>query len=283
MAQSDDYRDEKEKQPDVPGKSVRTIAASLSVVAILVLSTLFYFVFLYPFEESEMTMTELVEKANDRNGDGIPDDYFPYADGDTVIVRDTIAGAQISSFEVNESYTAEWVYLEFSYNGRKWKAYYQFGISVTLLDVSLCSYGLGDWIRLKGMIREYVMGGHQWETIDWTLADEDERPHEPWLELTATQVSPKKWGIVVSGCEDSCKLLHYEIILRKYGFGWDWMEPPGHGTTTRFLEFWDLDKDGYLSAGDKIYVEVEDEGEYTVEIYFHDREMASVAFTCEGP
>lgn len=283
MALPDDGWNSEEKRHGITRKSVRTIAASLSIMAILLLSTVFYFVLLYPLEDSHLTMTELVEKANDRNGDGIPDDYFPYADGDTVIVRDIIVSARFTSFEVNESYTAEWVSLGFPYTGKRWKDYYRQDISITLHDLSICSYGLGDWITLKGTVGEYTIGGIPWADIFWTLADEDEGPNEPWVELNATQVSEKTWDITISGCNESCKLAHYEIVLKKYGFGWDWMEPPGHGTTTRYLEFWDLDRDGYLSTGDKFYVEVDDDGEYTVEIYFHDHEMASVAFTCEGP
>jgi len=271
------------EQTDVSATNMRRVAASMTVAVILVLSTLFYFVFFYPLEESHLTLTEFVEKAKDTNGDGVPDDYFPYADGDSVIVRDIIVGARFGSFVVNESYTFEWWHLTFSYDGKKWRDYYHGQITVNLVNVSLCSYGLGGWIMLRGEIREYSMGGIPWASVEWTPAEEDAPVTEPQVELNITQVSPKKWGIVVSGCDNNCKLMHYEFVLRKYGFGWDWMEPPEHGKTTMLMEFWDMDRDGYLSTGDKVYVEVEDEGDYSFEVFFHDQEMASVSFTCEDP
>lgn len=265
----------------VPRGRSKKVTIALAIVTIIVLSALFYLVFSYPFEHSPMTMTQFIDSARDTNGDGYPDDYFPYKEGENVTVRDRIAG-----FDYDFLFEYGRWGLKFSYNGKKRKEFYAWrdGISAYLYDnVSLCSYGLGDWITLEGTIEKSEYYGMTFEHVAWSVAEETGPFNLPSVDLNLTQVSPEVWSIEVSDCNNSCKLMHFEVVLRRYGYGWDWLKGLEHGKKSTSMEFWDIDRDEYLSTGDKIYVEPWQDGEYEIAVFFHNEELETVSWEYYTP
>lgn len=250
------------------------------VVTILVLASTFYFVFSLSSDKSLMTMTEFVDRARDTDEDGIPDDYIGFEPGDSVLVRDEIIDVHYHSW----IYFDEWT-LYFSYEGKRWKEYYEDrgGIWVNIFgNLSLCSYGLGDQITLNGTILLMAWGGYTYEYVDWNVAEETEPMNPPSIEVNFTQTSPLGVRVDITGCNNTCKLMHWDAVLRRYTLPWDWLYVFEHGKRSLYMEFWDMDDDGYLSTGDILYANVEEEGDYELVILFHDTELASVSWT-SGP
>jgi hypothetical protein len=259
---------------------VKKIVIVASIVTILVLASIFYIVFSFSSDRSPMTMTEFVDTARDTNDDGLPDNYVGFEPGDSVLIHDEIVDVSYHSWV----YYDEWR-LFFSYEGKRWKEYYEDsgGISVYIWgNISLCSYGLGDWITLNGTVLLMAWGGHTYEYIDWNIAEETEPMDPPSIEVNLTQTSPMGVRVDITGCNNTCKLMHWDAVLKKYTLPWDWLYVLEHGKQSLYMEFWDMDSDGCLSTGDIIYANVEEEGDYELVILFHDTELASVSWT-SGP
>ncbi|MCJ2563148.1 MAG: hypothetical protein LN417_03550, partial [Candidatus Thermoplasmatota archaeon] len=258
--------------------SRKTWAVLIAVVvsSAAVLSTVSYFVFFGESEQSMMTMTQLVDKMRDADGDGIPDEFIPYDEGDNVTVRDQLIGYEYSEFGFGVLYT-----LKFSYTGEKWKdAYGLMGYVPAFLwtNASLCSYGDGDWITLNGTIEVYEWNDSRTELVNWSVVG-DIGPFElPSIELNLTHVSNTTWRVVVSGGTLECKLWHFDFVLRKYGLGMDWINQPEHGERSIYMEFWDIDKDGCLSEGDVLYAMPDEEGDYDLAVFYHSDELANVSW-----
>lgn len=249
------------------------IIVSLAVV----LSTVSYFVF-FSVSEQTMTMTQLVDKMRDTDGDSFPDEYIPYDEGDNVTVRDQLIGYQYVG--------RNWSWLEFPYTGTKWKDIYGIigYVSASVRTASsLCSYGQGDWVTLNGTVEVYEWNGNRTELMNWTLVG-DTGPFElPSIELNLTQVSESTWRVTPSNCTTECRLWHFDFLLRKYTLGMDWIQQLEHGKRSIYMEFWDNDRDGCLSVGDVLYINPEEAGDYEVALLFHSDELYSVSWTFDGP
>lgn len=261
-------------------RRTKGVLIALLISLAVVLSAMFYFVFLYESEEFPMTMTQLTDKMRDTDGDDLPDEYIPYDEGDNVIVRDRLIGIEYHEF------FGGYFTLKFSYTGEKWKDVYGlWGYVPAYLhtNASLCSYGEGDWITLNGTIEVYEWNGSRTELVNWSMVG-DTIPFElPSVELNLTQVSETTWRVVVSNCTLECKLCHFKVVLKRYGFGMDWLQQLEHGERSMYMEFWDIDKDGCLSEGDVIYVEPAEEGDFEVALFYHNDELATVSWEFGGP
>ncbi|MEE9506591.1 MAG: hypothetical protein V3V98_05535 [Thermoplasmata archaeon] len=256
-------------------RRAKWIAAALSISAAVILSATVY-IFFYEAERGPMTMTQLVDKMIDVDGDGIPDQYVPYDEGDNVTVRDRLIGYEYSDFGAGVLHT-----LKFSYTGEKWRdTYGLIGYVWASIwgNASICSYGVGDWITLAGTVEEYEWDNTTTELINWSVVGEPDPFEIPSLELNLTRVSNSTWRIEISDCNMDCKFWHFEFLLKRYGFGWDLMEPPEHGKRSTYMEFWDIDRNGCLSEGDLLYVTPEEEGDYEVMVSFQSVELADVSW-----
>jgi hypothetical protein len=224
-------------------------------------------------------MTQLADKMIDDDDDGFPDQYVPYDEGDRVTVRDRLTGFGYSDFGLGAHLT-----LHFSYDGEKWgDTFGQFGIRAHVWgNASLCSYGMGDWITLTGTVEAYEWGNTTYELISWSIVGEPDIFEVPSIELNLTQVSNDTWRIDISDCNMDCKLWHFKVLLKRYGFGWDLIDPPEHGRRSNLMEFWDVDSNGCLSEGDILFVMPEEEGDYEVMVSFQSVELAEVSWEHPG-
>lgn len=260
-------------------QSRKTWAVLIAVILSLsgILSAFTYLVFFGESEQSMMTMTQLVDKMRDTDGNGIPDDYIPYGEGDNVTVRDQLIGYEyVDAGDLGLSYS-----LEFPYTGKKWKDFYGilgFVYTVVITNSSLCAYGYGDWITLTGAVETYGIDGTGTEFVNWTVFEDPGPFRVPSIGLSIVQVSNATWRIVPSNCTVNCKLWHFDFVLRKYGLGMDAIMRPEHGERSIYMEFWDIDKDGCLSEGDVLYVMPHDEGDYEVAVFHHSDELAGVSW-----
>lgn len=259
----------------------RTLAVLVAVALVLAvaLPTVVFFVFFTEREEPFMTVSQLYDDWTDTDGDDWPDDFASFNEGDNVTVRDRIVELSHSGFSGS-------AYIHFPYTGKKWNDLFGELGWVSLFaesNGSLCSYGPGDLMTLNGTLEVYEWDGERAEIFSWTIVG-DPGPYEiPSVDLNVTHGGPETWKMEVSGCSAHCKLNHYKVMLKRYGFGWDLLEGLEHGKRSNLLEFWDMDRDGCLSEGDVLYAMPEEEGDYEVMLQYENEELDSVSFHYGGP
>lgn len=266
---------------DSGGRSLtkRTLAVLVAVALALAvaLPTVVFFVFFSAPEEPFMTVSQVYDDWTDTDGDDLPDDFASFNEGDNVTVRDRIVALSSSSFIGS-------AHIYFQYTGKKWNDL--LGERVSLFaesNGSLCSYGPGDLMTLNGTLELYEWDGERWEFFNWTIVG-DPGPYEiPSVDLNVTHGGPETWRMEVSGCSDHCKLNHYKVTLKRYGFGWDLLKGLEHGKRSILMEFWDMDRDGCLSEGDVLYAMPVLEGDYEVLLQYEDEELDSISFHYNGP
>ena len=253
-------------------RRIKLIAATLCITIVLVLATIGYYVFFHGTDDGPMTMTELMDKMIDTNGDRFPDQYGPYDEGDNVTVRDRLSGYGYSGSPPEIRHT-----LTFSYTGDKWRDVLHNIWAYIRANVSMCSYGEGDWITLVGTVVVYEWDNRTYEWMDWSFAEELEGFEVPAMELNLTWLY-NSWQVKISGCNEECRLSHFKFLLRRYGFGWDMIDQTTHGRRSNHMEFWDADRNGCLSDGDYLFVMLTQEGDYEVAVFYHNAELDQVSW-----
>lgn len=276
--------DEAEEPEDSGGRSLtkRTLAILVAVILVLAvaLPTVVFFVFFNEPGESSVTMTHLVDGMRDTDGDFFPDDYITLEEGDHVTIRDRIQ-------DIDTGFGGS-IWMEFPYSGKKWTIYRYIGhIMVTIgasqENLSLCHCEEGDWVTLDGVVISYESYGTWMEDVRWTSADCGGPKGVPNIDLNLTRSSEDTWTITTANCSLDCKLWHFDFLLKRYGFGWDWFQGLEHGKRSMFMEFWDIDGDDCLSDGDVLYVLPEEAGDYEVILQYHSQELTSMSFHYDGP
>jgi len=266
------YPDQPPKMPDKPTQTERhavsrkVLALLLALVAVVVAMGI---VFLFPRASPPLlSISQFVDEAEDRDGDGIPETFARFAPGDRVEVED-----RVLTFNYG---WGEFPFLAFRYVGEKWASLFPGFYVMQVLD-DFGDVDEGDVVRLLATVPSEVPSGSVFLWLNWSRSVGDGRSHVPTVGVIARQPVSDPAVLEVTTALPEYRLPHFQATLYFNSFGIATLDNlPGSG---RELSFQDADASRGLSAGDTFQVVLRGPGQYRVEVYYARQLVANVSWS----
>lgn len=213
------------------------------------------------------TYRDVLNAAEDGDGDGFPDFFPQLRPGATVTIED-----RILEVKYDEGYGP--ITLWFPYSGR-W-LYDIVEAAPAYADDDLGAYALNDTIRLVGSVRTW--GNGTFEYILWRLPTDAPRPGPPTIVLENATIPGVQHAVRVAATSRAIATIHFAFTLFRDDQTVDRMAlcevPRGI-----FMDYHDGGAAGFMDAGDAVYFHGLDAGNYTLILAYASTEVSRLVFT----